>query len=83
MTPFDPWVAVVGKKVFCTLSKKVLRCPWLKGGRKEGGREEMLGKPKGGKPVFLGLGFVVFGFMPQRKEGFAEAPLMGEKLFSL
>lgn len=43
----------------------------LKGGRKEGGREEMLGKLRGGKPVFLGLGFVVLGFIPQRKEGFA------------
>lgn len=65
--------------------KKVFRCPWAEGGRREGGREEVLGTLQGGKPVFLGLGFVVLGFMPlqNKKRGVCclqpgETPLMGE-----
>lgn len=65
----------------CLVQKKTFRCPWLKGGRKEGGRE-VVGKLQGGNSVFLGLGFAVLGFIPQRKERLLfpsrETPQMGE-----
>lgn len=46
----------------------MFRCPQAKGGRREGGREEVLGKLGVGKPVLLSLGFVVLGFILLKKE---------------
>lgn len=50
------------------LSNKVFRCPQAKGGRREAGREEVLGKLGAGNPLLLYLGFVVLGFIPFLKE---------------
>lgn len=56
----DPWWE-------SSLSKKVFRYPQAKGGRREAGTEEVLGKLEAGKPILLCLGLVL-GFTPLKKE---------------